>query len=171
MTAAREKVIVNSWNEWDPLKHVVIGRADFCCIPASEPALDAKVPGGQRHARHVRPAAAGDGRGGQRSARQLRRHPREARHQGQPADPHPVEPRHRDPRLVDRDHVRLHASTRRAADRRPRDLEATMSYRCRWFEYLAYRPILNEWFNTDQGSGGRPHPSLGSPTRTIARTT
>ena len=36
--------IVNSWNEWDPLKHVIVGRADDCCIPAPEPALDAKVP-------------------------------------------------------------------------------------------------------------------------------
>ena len=40
----RNKVIVNSWNEWDPLKHVIVGRADGVCIPAPEPALDAKVP-------------------------------------------------------------------------------------------------------------------------------
>ena len=40
----KEKKIVNSWNEWDPLKHVIVGRADGCCIPAPEPALDAKVP-------------------------------------------------------------------------------------------------------------------------------
>ena len=38
------KPIVNSWNEWDPLKHVIVGRADGTCIPAPEPALDAKVP-------------------------------------------------------------------------------------------------------------------------------
>ena len=38
------KRIVNSWNEWDPLKHVIVGRADGTCIPAPEPALDAKVP-------------------------------------------------------------------------------------------------------------------------------
>ena len=38
------KTIVNSWNEWDPLKHVIIGKADGSCIPAPEPALDAKVP-------------------------------------------------------------------------------------------------------------------------------
>ena len=40
----QNKVIVNSWNEWDPLKHVIVGRADGTCIPAPEPALDAKVP-------------------------------------------------------------------------------------------------------------------------------
>ena len=39
-----KKTIVNSWNEWDPLKHVIVGRADGTCIPAPEPALDAKVP-------------------------------------------------------------------------------------------------------------------------------
>ena len=39
-----DKIIVNSWNEWDPLKHVIVGRADGTCIPAPEPALDAKVP-------------------------------------------------------------------------------------------------------------------------------
>ena len=25
------KTIVNSWNEWDPLKHVIVGRADGTC--------------------------------------------------------------------------------------------------------------------------------------------
>ena len=39
-----DKIVVNSWNEWDPLKHVIVGKADGTCIPASEPALDAKVP-------------------------------------------------------------------------------------------------------------------------------
>ena len=28
----------------DPLKHVIVGKADGTCIPAPEPALDAKVP-------------------------------------------------------------------------------------------------------------------------------
>ena len=40
----KEKKIVNSWNEWDPLKHVIVGRADGCCIPAPEPALYSKLP-------------------------------------------------------------------------------------------------------------------------------
>ena len=35
---------VSSWNEWDPLKHVIVGKADNCHIPPPEPALDAKVP-------------------------------------------------------------------------------------------------------------------------------
>jgi len=36
--------VVSSWNEWDPLKHVIVGRADDGHIPPPEPALDAKVP-------------------------------------------------------------------------------------------------------------------------------
>ena len=35
---------VNSWNEFDPLKHVIVGRADHTCIPPTEPATEAKVP-------------------------------------------------------------------------------------------------------------------------------
>ena len=41
---SNKKTIVNSWNEWDPLKHVILGRADNCCIPAPEPAVDVKIP-------------------------------------------------------------------------------------------------------------------------------
>jgi glycine amidinotransferase len=35
---------VTSWNEWDPLRHVIVGRADHGQIPAPEPAVNAKVP-------------------------------------------------------------------------------------------------------------------------------
>ncbi|MCY4231980.1 MAG: serine/threonine protein kinase, partial [Alphaproteobacteria bacterium] len=38
------KTVVNSWNEWDPLRHVIIGRADGCCIPPPEPASEPKIP-------------------------------------------------------------------------------------------------------------------------------
>ena len=36
--------VVNSWNDFDPLKHVIVGRADNTCISPSEPASKAKVP-------------------------------------------------------------------------------------------------------------------------------
>lgn len=36
--------VVNSWNEFDPLKHVIVGRADHTCIPPDEPATEAKIP-------------------------------------------------------------------------------------------------------------------------------
>ena len=44
MSQNTEPTFVSSWNEWDPLRHVIVGRADGTCIPATEPALDAKVP-------------------------------------------------------------------------------------------------------------------------------
>jgi len=31
--------VVNSWNEWDPLKHIIVGRADGTMVPAPEPAM------------------------------------------------------------------------------------------------------------------------------------
>ena len=30
---------VNSWNEWDPLKHVIVGRADGTMVQAPEPGI------------------------------------------------------------------------------------------------------------------------------------
>jgi glycine amidinotransferase len=36
--------VVNSWNDFDPLKHCIVGRADNCCIAPSEPASKVKVP-------------------------------------------------------------------------------------------------------------------------------
>ena len=41
---AVQGTVVSSWNEWDPLKHVIVGRATGSHIPPPEPALDAKVP-------------------------------------------------------------------------------------------------------------------------------
>ena len=38
------KTTVSSWNDFDPLKHVIVGRADHTCIPPNEPATEAKVP-------------------------------------------------------------------------------------------------------------------------------
>ncbi|MXR38409.1 serine/threonine protein kinase, partial [Neisseriaceae bacterium B2N2-7] len=36
--------IVNSWNDFDPLKQVIVGRADPSCVPQEEPATSEKVP-------------------------------------------------------------------------------------------------------------------------------
>ena len=35
--------IVNSWNEWDPLKHVIVGTVEHSNIPPMEPALEPKI--------------------------------------------------------------------------------------------------------------------------------
>ena len=38
------KTVVNSWNDFDSLRHVIVGRADLTCIPPTEPATEAKIP-------------------------------------------------------------------------------------------------------------------------------
>ena len=38
MPEEKPKTVVNSWNEWDPLKHVIVGRADGTMVQAPEPA-------------------------------------------------------------------------------------------------------------------------------------
>ena len=35
--------IVNSWNEWDPLKHVIVGTVEQSNVPPMEPALEPKI--------------------------------------------------------------------------------------------------------------------------------
>ncbi len=42
--AAKTPTLVSSWNDFDPLKHVIVGRADHTCIPPTEPCSEAKVP-------------------------------------------------------------------------------------------------------------------------------
>ena len=37
--------IVNSWNEWDPLKRVIVGKPEGTNIPAPEPAPTGGEPG------------------------------------------------------------------------------------------------------------------------------
>lgn len=34
-----EKTVVNSWNEWDPLKHIILGLANGNMVQAPEPAV------------------------------------------------------------------------------------------------------------------------------------
>ena len=39
MNNKHPKTIVNSWNEWDPLNHVIVGRAEGTMISAPEPGM------------------------------------------------------------------------------------------------------------------------------------
>ena len=39
MSQEAKKTIVSSWNEWDPLKHVIVGRAEGAMLQAPEPAV------------------------------------------------------------------------------------------------------------------------------------
>lgn len=144
-----QKTVVNSWNEWDPLHHVIVGRADDCHIPPEEPALDAKVPEDS------------DMRG------QWGRRPQETIDRANELLNNFADMLVKRGVRVDRPDSIDHSQGVTTPDFHtesqfgcmpPRDvlltvgsemLEATMSYRCRWFEYLNYRPLLKQYFEDD----------------------
>jgi len=156
------KRIVNSWNEWDPLKHIIIGVADGCMIPPSEPAMECKIPAdsdmkgvwGPRTQDTVDKANA-----------QLDNYAEILRKRGIKVDrPTPID-FSQQVSTPDWENGSMFGCMP------PRDviltvgnemLEATMSYRCRWFEYLCYRPLLGRYFKEDPGMvwGAAPKPRL-----------
>jgi len=151
--AVHENVVVSSWNEWDPLKHVIVGRADFCCIPASEPGSDFvnEIPKDSvmRGMYGPRPQEAVEA-----ANAQLEGFARILEKRGVTVSwAEPIQ------------WNRAVSTPEWSAETLfgcmpPRDvlltvgreiLEATMSYRSRWFEYLAYRPLLQRFFEEDPG--------------------
>ncbi|MEM6933952.1 MAG: serine/threonine protein kinase [Pseudomonadota bacterium] len=144
-----QPTIVNSWNEWDPLKHVIVGRATGCHIPPPEPALDAKVPedSDMRGQWGMRPQETID-----RGNELLDTFADLLTRRGVRVDrPDPID--HALPVTTPDFHTGSQFGCMP-----PRDvlltvgseiLEATMSYRCRWFEYLNYRPLMQRYFDED----------------------
>ena len=149
MTAEANSVRVCSWNEWDPLKHVIIGLCTGCHIPPLEPALDAKIPddSDMRGMPGLRPQETID-RGNEALdafAAQLRR-------RGIRVDrPEPLD--FSQPVTTPDFTAGSMFGCMPARDILltvgPEILEATMSYRCRWFEYLCYRPLLQKYWEQD----------------------
>jgi glycine amidinotransferase len=149
MTADSKKTVVNSWNEWDPLKHVIVGRADGTMVQAPEPAIERNWP------EYGFPL----GKYGplpkemeERANDQLNNFVKILEDRGIRVDrPTPLD----------------FSQTVQTPDWKqetmfgcmpPRDLlltigneilEATMSYRSRWFEYLCYRPLLEQYYKED----------------------
>jgi glycine amidinotransferase len=143
------KVVVNSWNEWDPLKHVIVGRPDGTMIQAPEPAI----------ARDFSKDGVPKGLYGPLPDEMLAMATEQMDHfagllekRGIQVDrPTPVDFSQR---------VSTPDWTQKTmfGCMPPRDvlltvgseiLEATMSYRSRWFEYLCYRPLLQRYFQED----------------------
>lgn len=141
--------IVNSWNDFDPLKHCIVGRCDNSCIPPEEPATSEKVPvdspmrgmWGPRPQENV-----------EKANEQLDNLVTVLQEHGVKVDrPTPLQwnapvitPDFRTDCMMTcmppRD-VLLTIG--------PEIIEAPMSFRCRYWEYLAYRPLLNDYFNND----------------------
>jgi glycine amidinotransferase len=157
--------IVNSWNEWDPLRHVIVGVANKGCIPVSEPAIEYHFPeeGGIQ------------GKSGQwpdeliaRANSELDNLAEVMRKRGIRVDR---------PTAIDFSEAVTtpdftHPSQIGCMPARDvlltvgnEILEATMSYRARWFEYLAYRPLVQSYFDADPNMrfSAAPKPRLGLP--------
>lgn len=143
------KTVVSSWNEWDPLKHVIVGRADGTVVQAPEPACVRDWPkygypkgtyGPLPKEMEIKANEQLDGFVKLLESRGIR---------------------------VDRPTPIDFTQTVQTPDwiqksmfgvMPPRDLlctvgneilEATMSQRSRWFEYICYRPLLNRYFKED----------------------
>lgn len=141
MSANSAKTVVNSWNEWDPLKHVIVGKADYTCIPWPEPAIN------------IRFSLAKDcgmiGNYGPRPQASVEKANEQLDNLAEILEKRGIQ--------VDRPTPIQWNQSMQTPDWRvnagigcmpPRDvllifgkeiLEATMSYRCRWFKYACWR--------------------------------
>jgi glycine amidinotransferase len=140
---------INSWNEWDSLKHVVVGRADNTMVQCPEPAVERDWPedGFPLGTYGPLPQEMVDA-----ANEQLDQLAQILERRGIRVD-----------RPVPLDFSQPVATPEWTQDTMfgcmpPRDvlitignelLEATMSYRSRWFEYLCYRPLIERYFKED----------------------
>jgi glycine amidinotransferase len=146
---ATQKTIVNSWNEWDPLKHIIVGRADDTMVQAPEPAVQRNWPeqGFPLGKYGPYPKEMTD-----KANEQLDNFAKILESRGVRVDrPTPLD----------------FSQAVQTPDWKqetmfgcmpPRDLlltvgheilEATMSFRSRWFEYMCNRPLLEQYFKED----------------------
>jgi glycine amidinotransferase len=148
-TEEKQKTVVCSWNEWDPLKHVIVGRADGTMVQAPEPATVRDWPkyGFPKGAYGPLPKEMEE-----KANEELDNFARLLESRGIRVDrPTPIDFSQtvQTPDWVQKSMFGVMP---------PRDLlvtvgneilEATMSQRSRWFEYLCYRPLLNRYFKED----------------------
>lgn len=155
--------IVNSWNDFDPLKHVIVGRADNCCIAPSEPASKAKVPLNSPMR----------GMTGPRPLDTVEKANTQLDNLCKILEQHGVKVDRPTPLQWNQAVVTPHFMTGSMFGcMPPRDvlltigneiIAAPMSFRSRYFEYLAYSPILRKYFDEDPDFKwiSAPRPELG----------
>lgn len=145
----KQKTIVNSWNEWDPLKHIIVGRADGTMVQAPEPAVERDWP---KYGFPLGIYGPLPREMEEKANEQLDNFAKMLEDRGI---------------RVDRPNLLDFSQTVRTPDwvqksmfgcMPPRDLlltvgneilEATMSHRSRWYEYLCYRPLLEQYYRED----------------------
>jgi glycine amidinotransferase len=149
MSDEKKKTVVNSWNEWDPLKHIIVGRADGTMVQAPEPAVQHDYPDHGyplgKYGRYPKEME-------QKANEQLDNFAKILESRGVKVDrPTPID-------FSQPIHTPDWVQDTMFGCMPPRDLlltigneilEATMSFRSRWFEYLSYRPLLEKYFEED----------------------
>ena len=143
------KTVVNSWNDFDSLRHVIVGRADFTCIPPTEPATEAKIPedSDMRGLWGPRPLHTVEA-----ANRQLDTLTQTLQSKGVRVDrPTPIQ---WNQAVTTPDFM----TGTMFGCMPPRDvlltvgkeiLSAPMSFRCRYWEYLAYHDLMQRYFDED----------------------
>ena len=143
------KTVVNSWNDFDSLCHVIVGRADFTCIPPTEPATEAKIPedSDMRGLWGPRPLHTVEA-----ANRQLDTLTQALESKGVRVDrPTPIQ---WNQAVTTPDFM----TGTMFGCMPPRDvlltvgkeiLSAPMSFRCRYWEYLAYHDLMQRYFDED----------------------
>lgn len=149
MAEESQKTIVNSWNEWDPLKHVIVGRADGTMVQAPEIAVRRSWP---EHGYPLGKYGPYPKEMEEKANEQLDNFAKILESRGIRVDrPTPLD-FSQPVQTPDWKQGSMFGCMP------PRDLlltvgneilEATMSYRSRWFEYLCYRPLLEKYFKED----------------------
>jgi glycine amidinotransferase len=143
------KAVVNSWNEWDPLKHVIVGRADGTMVQAPEPAVQRDWP---KYGFPLGKYGPLPKKMEEKADEELDNFARILVERGIRVDrPTPLD-FSQSVQTPDWKQETMFGCMP------PRDLlltigneilEAPMSYRSRWYEYLCYRPLLEQYFKED----------------------
>ncbi len=149
MATNMERTVVNSWNEWDPLKHVIVGRADGTMVQAPEPAVRRDWPD---HGFPYGTYGPLPKEMEQKANAQLDDFANILESRGIRVDrPEPLD-------FSQKVQTPDWQQDSMFGCMPPRDvlltvgneiIEATMSFRSRWFEFLCYRPLLERYFKED----------------------
>jgi len=146
-----EAGLVNSWNEWDRLEEIIVGTASLAVIPPKEPAFEMKVKNEGKLGLL--------GQGGYRTKMSIDKANKQLAHFVELLEGEGVVVRRPDEmdfntpvQTPDFSVPRMNTSAC------PRDLlltlgnevvEATMSWRSRFFEYRPYRTVLKDYMRRD----------------------
>jgi glycine amidinotransferase len=149
MTPETRKTVVNSWNEWDPLKQIILGRCDGTMFQAAEHAIQRDWPkdGYPMGPGKMLPQEVID-----KGNEQMDNFAKMLESRGIRVDrPTPLD--FSQPVQTPDWEISSMFGCMPARDLLitigNEFLEATMSYRARWFEYLCYRPLAEQYFKED----------------------